>query len=149
MTARVFFDTNVLVYALDPTEPRKRDISSALILDGFSTQALILSVQTLAECYRVLAFKRRMIPPREALAFVSSFQTRCAAPYDFETLQLAHVIEGQTGYQWFDCVMLASAKQARAHVFLSEDLSHGRDVDGLRIVNPFRDPAVRNLNQLH
>jgi predicted nucleic acid-binding protein len=148
MTVRVFFDTNVLVYALDAGEPEKRELASALILEGFATQGLVLSVQTLAECYRVLAIKRRLVPRAEAAAFVSSFQTRCTAPYDLETLQLAQALESVTGFQWFDCVMLASAKQARAHFFLSEDMTDGRDVDGVRIVNPFR-AGIRTFDQLH
>ena len=148
MTVKVFFDTNILVYSLDSGDPEKRELASALILEGFATQALVLSTQTLAECYRVLAIKRQMVPKSEAAAFIASFQTRCTAPYDFETLQLAQAIEGATGFQWFDCVMLASAKQARAHFFLTEDMAHGRDIDGVRIVNPFR-AGIRTFEQLH
>jgi predicted nucleic acid-binding protein len=33
-----------------------------------------------------------------------------------------------------------SPEQARADILLTEDLQHGSELDGLRVVNPFRTP---------
>ena len=47
MTGRLFFDTNVLVYAVDPTEPVKRARSVVLIQEAFASRRLVISPQTL------------------------------------------------------------------------------------------------------
>jgi predicted nucleic acid-binding protein len=41
------------------------------------------------------------------------------------------------GFSFWDALILRSAKQAGCSVLLSEDLQQQREVDGVRIVNPF------------
>ena len=42
------------------------------------------------------------------------------------------------GFSLWDALILRMAKQSGCAVVFSEDLQHGRSVDGLQIVNPFR-----------
>ena len=39
---------------------------------------------------------------------------------------------------YWDAVVVAAARSLGCEVLLSEDLSHGRDYDGVRVVDPFR-----------
>jgi predicted nucleic acid-binding protein len=41
------------------------------------------------------------------------------------------------GFSFWDALIIRLAKQAGCSVLLSEDLQQQREVDGLRIVNPF------------
>lgn len=39
---------------------------------------------------------------------------------------------------WYDALIVAAAQQARCTVLYSEDLQHGAEYNGLRVVDPFR-----------
>jgi predicted nucleic acid-binding protein len=41
------------------------------------------------------------------------------------------------GFSFWDALVLRSAKQAGCRVVLSEDMQEMREIDGVRIVNPF------------
>jgi predicted nucleic acid-binding protein len=137
MTGRVFVDTNILIYALDPAEPMRRQVSADLLRQTIRQRTLTLSPQSLNECYRVLTRRRRLIPLDQARAYIRTLAPWAIAPLDAETMQRAFAIEDATGLGWWDCLMLASALAAACRLFVSEDLQDGRDVDGMRIANPF------------
>jgi predicted nucleic acid-binding protein len=138
-----FVDTNLLVYAVDPREPEKQRSASDLLRRIVRDHTLVLSPQSLNECYHVLAVRRRVATTDEVRRFVSFLNEFCTAPYDFETTRLAWVIGDRHGFGWWDCILLASASLARCEVFLSEDMQHEQAVEGLTILSPFKlDPRV-------
>ena len=55
--ARTFFDTSVLVYAHDASEPRKRDVARRLLLEHLGAGTFCTSVQVLAEYFSVVTTK--------------------------------------------------------------------------------------------
>jgi predicted nucleic acid-binding protein len=136
-----FADTNLIVYTVDPDEPEKRQYSKDLLNRIINRHTLVLSPQSLNECYRVVTEKRGLMPRNEAQLFVYALSEFCAAPYDFDVTQKAWQIQGQNGFGWWDCTLLASALIVRCDIFLSEDMQHERTVEGLTILNPFKlDP---------
>ena len=145
MTGRVFVDTNILITALDPADPWKRQVSADLLRQTIGNRTLTLSPQSLNEAYRVLSQRRRMMPAREARAYIATLAPWAIAPLDAATTQRAFEVEDETGYSWWDSLMLASALRAGCRLFVSEDLSHGHDVSGLRIASPFTDGFVAVL----
>ena len=46
-------------------------------------------------------------------------------------------IAGETGFSFYDCLIIAGALEAGCRTLYSEDLQSGRSLNGLRIVNPF------------
>ena len=54
---KAFFDTNVLVYAHDAGEPRKREVARGLILEHLGADTLCTSTQALAEYFSVVTRK--------------------------------------------------------------------------------------------
>ncbi len=42
-----------------------------------------------------------------------------------------------------DAAIIEAARELGCHMILSEDLNHGRDHDGVRVVNPFRKTRSR------
>jgi predicted nucleic acid-binding protein len=66
------------------------------------------------------------------------FLVWCTAALDVHTIRKAWLLEEATGYQWFDCLLLSSAINAGCGFFLSEDLQHGRLIDDLTVIDPFR-----------
>jgi predicted nucleic acid-binding protein len=137
MTARLFIDTNILIYALDPAEPRKRMIASALLRRTIASHTLALSPQNLNECYRVLIDRRRLVPKEAARAYLTHLMPWCIAPLDARTTAKAWDVQDEAGLAWWDALLVASALIAGCKLFLSEDLQDGRSVADMRIANPF------------
>jgi predicted nucleic acid-binding protein len=143
MTGRVFVDTNILIYALDPADPLKRRVSADLLRTTISSRSLTLSPQSLNETYRVLVQRRRLMPVDAARSYIRTLAPWAIAPLDAKTAERAFAVEDETGYGWWDCLMLASALQADCRLFVSEDLQDGREVAGMRIASPFAAEFAR------
>ena len=136
-----FVDTNLLIYSIDPRETERRHVAAALLNNLVDTGRLVLSPQSLNECYRALTERRDLLPRYAAQAYVISLLQFCTAPYDFDVTRRAWQIQERHRFGWWDTMLLASASIAQCDFFFSEDMQHERAVDGLTILNPFRlDP---------
>jgi predicted nucleic acid-binding protein len=114
-----------------------------LLKNLVDTNTLVLSPQSLNECYRALTERLDLLPRDAARAYVVSLLRFCTAPYDFEVTQRAWQIQERHRFGWWDTMLLASASIAQCGYFFSEDMQHERAVDGLTLLNPFRlDPNV-------
>jgi predicted nucleic acid-binding protein len=47
-------------------------------------------------------------------------------------------IKAAHGFSYWDSAILAAARALGCGTLYSEDLSHGREVEGITIINPFR-----------
>lgn len=134
MSARVFFDTNVLLYAMAQDDPRTQEAEQLL------TQGGVVSVQVLNEFARV-AFGKMKMPwadVRDALKIIQIF---CPGPLPMTlvTHQDALTIAERYGYGIFDALIAASALEASCAILYSEDMRDGQVIDGrMRIRNPFK-----------
>lgn len=143
-TTSCFVDTNLLIYSLDPKEDERRRVAGDLLKNLADTETLVLSPQSLNECYRALTERRDLLPRNDARAYVVCLLRFCTAPYDFDVTQRAWQIQDRHGFGWWDSMLVASASIAQCDVFFSEYMQHERTVDGLTILNPFRlDPKLQ------
>ncbi len=133
-----FADTNLLVYVIDPAEPQKcrqvRDFLEGII----KRHTLVLSPQSLAECYRVVTEKQKLMARVDAQRFIWAWRPYCTAPYNPEVMQGAWQIQDRFGLSWWDSMLLASASFARCDLFLSEDMQHEMKIGDLTILSPFK-----------
>ena len=148
MTGRVFVDTNILIYALDPADPGKRQVSADLLKTTIASRSLTLSPQSLNETYRVLVQRRRLMPVNAARTYIRTLAPWTIAPLDAKTTERAFAVEDETGYSWWDCLMLAAALQADCRMFVSEDLQGGGEVAGMRIANPFAEGFAKVVREM-
>lgn len=132
-----FVDTNLLIYAVDPSEPDKRRGAADLLRRTTRSRTLVLSPQSLNEFYRVATDRRSMMTRDEARQFVAALTPFCTAPSGHEVTHRAWGIQDACGFAWWDCLLVGSASLAGCRFFLSEDLQHGRQLDALTILNPF------------
>lgn len=128
---RLAFDTNILIYAYLADQAKQR--RAADLIEGGG----IISVQALNEfssvARRKLAFSWSDV--RDASAdFTSMLDVK---PLTLASHDAAIMIGEATGYTIYDCLMLAVASEAGATAFISEDLQHGRRIEGMEIQNPF------------
>jgi predicted nucleic acid-binding protein len=140
-----FVDTNVLVYMVDPEEPEKRALAADLVEHMMASRALILSPQSLNECYRIVTDRRRILSRKDARRFIGALSSFCVAPPGYDVARQAWRIQDATNFVWWDCMLLSSALLAGAEYFLSEDLQHERQLEGMTILNPFRLDPLHQL----
>ncbi len=140
-----FVDTSVIVYSVEPKEAKKHLIATSLLKRMVSSRTLVLSPQSLNEIYRVVTDKRVLLPSVEARNLVADLSPFCTAPLDYLTLQQAWLIQDETNYNIWDCLLLASASLAGCEYFFSEDLQHERQILNLRILNPFALETIDHL----
>jgi predicted nucleic acid-binding protein len=135
-----FVDTNVLLYSADPDAGARHEKAIAL-LDGLrESGSLVVSVQVLNEFYSVAT--RSMKPPAlshaeacrivHLIAGVATVVTLTAS-LTFRALDALPVY----GFSFWDAMIWAAAREGGATTLYSEDFQHGREVEGVRFVNPF------------
>lgn len=138
MSARHFLDTNILLYSIsrDPAETEKRDRAIALLDrdDG------ALSVQVLQEFYvQATRATRPDRLPHEIAAGLIATWTRFAVQETTLALVIrALAITAEHEFSYWDSAIIAAAGALGCRELYSEDLSHGREVEGILILNPFR-----------
>ncbi|HEY7334542.1 MAG TPA: PIN domain-containing protein [Bryobacteraceae bacterium] len=129
---RIFFDTNMLIYAYSEAGPRTK-IAEALLARGG-----VVGVQVLNEFVSVA---RRKLGMRweTILEVLRSIRVLCPspAPVTFETHEKALQIARRYGYRIYDAVVIASALEASCNTLYTEDLHDGQVIEGLTIRNPF------------
>ncbi len=138
MTDKVFVDTNILVYSRDAAFPEKRRICRELLIDLWKNRTGRLSVQVCSEYF--VTVTRKLKPGLDEPTAWDDIETYSAwnpEPLEYKTLQKAH--EAQVRYQlsWWDSLIIASAFFTECGTIVSEDLNHGQEYFGIRVVNPF------------
>ncbi|HEY1260404.1 MAG TPA: PIN domain-containing protein [Stellaceae bacterium] len=133
-----FLDTNILLYSIsrDPAEARKCDRSQQLLEDEDGA----LSVQVFQEFYVQATRATRPNPLPHAIA-VGLIETWTRFKVQENTLALltaAFEIRKAHGFSFWDSAIIAAARALGCRRLYTEDMSHGREVDGVTIIDPFR-----------
>ena len=136
MSDRSFFDTNILVYADDDDSPTKQQVARDLWRKHRRAGTGVVSLQVLQE-YFVTATRKLKFDSRKARRKVEIL-----SEFDVATPQVADIIAAIDlhqlhGFSFWDALILRSAQQAGCSVLLSEDFQDGREIDGVRVLNPF------------
>lgn len=139
MTAPVFVDTNILVYAHDLAGGRKSEIAGNLLRQLWDDERGALSLQVLNEYFVNVT---RKIPKPLSLAEARNHVRRYAVwiRNDSTLSTSLRAIDLMDAYKlsFWDGMVIAAAEEAGATEIITEDLNHGQVIAGARIVNPFR-----------
>lgn len=133
-----FFDTPVLVYAVDAADPVRKEIALDRFARAVREDSVLLSTQVLHEFYSITT--RKLKPPlsaREAgsqVAHLCSFDVvGASADSVLGALELAQ----KHRLQWWDALILEAALRGNASVLVSQDAQHGQRFGKLLVENPF------------
>ena len=138
MTAPIFVDTNVLVYARDAREPAKQARAAGWLEQLWREQLGRTSMQVLSEYYVTLT--RKLDPnvaPAEAWDDVSAFLTWRPQPIDESVMRRGQEIEQRHSLNWWDSLVIAAAELQGCALLLSEDLRDGGVYGGVTVRSPF------------
>jgi predicted nucleic acid-binding protein len=139
MSGRFFLDTNIFVYAFDAAAPAKARKAARLVRDAVDTGKGIVSYQVVQEFFNVAL--RRFAQPMgvaEAEQYLITVFRPLLAIHSSPALYVEALrIAGKHRLAWYDSIIVASALEGQCDMLYSEDFQHGREINGLRIENPF------------
>ena len=143
MTGKVFFDTNVLVYAFDSADPRKQTIARNLIRNYGSSGNLYLSTQVLQEFYVVTTrVKRQLLTKELASEVVSDLAEYPVVTLDSQLIKQAMQRHQGKAFSFWDSLVVEAALSSGCSTLYSEDMQDGLMINNvLTISNPFEKAA--------
>ena len=133
---RTFFDTNILVYAEDASDPVKQQKAIALYEEHRRKGTGVVSLQVLQE-YFVNVTRKMKLDPQIARRKIELLSALDVAEPGLADILAAIDLHRLHGLSFWDALVVHMAKRAGCRVVLSEDLNHGQMIAGVRIVNPF------------
>jgi len=120
----------------DPAEAGKRERAIALIDrdDG------ALSAQVLQEFYveATRATRSDRIPHETAMGLLVAWSRFRVQAATLQIVVAALEIHKAHGFSYWDSAIVAAARALDCETLYTEDLTHGRQIDRVMIVNPFR-----------
>lgn len=137
MSVRSFFDTNVFVYADDDAEPVKQRRAIELYEQHRHDRTGVVSTQVLQEYFATVTRKlgKDAGEARNKLQLIAQFDVGVPDVADiFAAIDLhrLHTIS------FWDALIIRVAQQTGCRVLYSEDLQNKREIEGLKVVNPFQ-----------
>ena len=133
---RVFFDTNVVVYAYDEDAPRKRDVARMMMKDSLVAQTGVVSGQVLGETYVTLT-KKLNIPVEDAREEIQRLSGFHVVEISSSIVLRAIEIQETCQLSYWDSLIIAAAEFASCDTVWSEDLNDGQCYGSVTVRNPF------------
>ena len=138
--AKVFFDTNILVYTVDKKDVAKHEESRRLVKRISSDHLPVISTQVLQEFYSAITSKLR-VDPIVAKNVLHNYRNIEIVSADLGLIEQAVDISVLFQLSLWDSLILAAAEQANCSLILTEDLQDGQKIRGMKVVNPFLNPG--------
>jgi predicted nucleic acid-binding protein len=140
----VSLDTNILIYSIDLDSGGRHDTALALFQRLTPTNC-VLSLQALCEFFSAVT-RKRLMPVDDALAQMNDWQ-QLFPVVSARAATLGRATAGLKRYQlsFWDAMLWATVREAGVATLLSEDFQHGQDLEGVRIIDPFK---LRNLDEV-
>jgi predicted nucleic acid-binding protein len=133
---RFTLDTNILVYSVDGEAGRRHGLA-AEIIEAAARCDCWITLQAVSEFYAVVSRKRLIPRPRAAMlanSWLDLFPTAVASE-DTVRIAIDSATAGQISY--WDALLIATAAAAGCTAVVTEDLTDGGIVNGVRVVHPF------------
>ena len=139
-----FFDSNVLVYAVDPADSRKRKIAIDMMTHSLEiNHEGAISTQVMSEFVNVVL--KKGIAHLDTLdKWISLFYPLLETEVTMDIVRNAVEIKKEYGIQFYDAQIIATAEKLGCTEIVTEDLNDGQLYHGMVAVNPFkRSPAIK------
>jgi predicted nucleic acid-binding protein len=137
MSAKIFIDTNILIYSIDKHSKLKQQKARQAIEPILKDGRAIISTQVIEEAY-VVAVKKLRIPPLDAKRWTKLLSRFPVFQISYQTVMEAIDCSILEQLSFWDSLLIASAEEAGCAEIYTEDLSHGQVIRGVRVVNVLR-----------
>jgi predicted nucleic acid-binding protein len=137
MSAPDFLDSNILVYAYDASDVKKRSIAQNLVERAVAGEA-VASPQVLGEFAATLLHKiSPAARPEVVTAILDALGPIKLVSPDADLVRRAVQAHGAYGVHFYDGMIVAAAERAGCARIWSEDLNPGQEYFGITVTNPF------------
>jgi predicted nucleic acid-binding protein len=138
MTAKVFVDTNVLVYCRDVSEPDKQALALKWMAELWERRSGCLGFQVLQEFYVTVTAKLDPgLSPELARLNVRHLLAWKPIAVDARLMEEAWRLQDRFRLPWWDALIVAAAQLSDCRYLLSEDFQEGMEMGDLKVINPF------------
>ena len=137
MTGTCFVDTNVFLYAHDQAVPEKATRARLWTDELWRKDAGRVSFQVLHEFYTNVV-KKQSVQAEMARRYCRSLLEWHPLVPNGELLESAWRIGDRFGFNFWDSMIVAAAQRAECKYLLTEDLQDGQELEGVRVISPFR-----------
>ena len=134
-----FYDTNILIYAYDLNEPRKRKLCKQIVKDVFSGKEVgVVSGQILVELYNALT-RKLAVSADSARKIVESFilsENWLKVNYNENTIRAA--IRSSLAFKspFLDTLIAETMKEHALNTIITENEKDFIRMPGMKVVNP-------------
>jgi predicted nucleic acid-binding protein len=138
---RITLDTNILVYAMDRQSDERHGLAHRLVARAPFVDCW-LTLQSISEFYAVVS-RKRMVSVSEAAAQANDWLTMFPTVGVSASAIRAALTTASAGIvSYWDALLVATAAEAGCTTILTEDLSDGTTLYGVRILNPFAGTSL-------
>jgi predicted nucleic acid-binding protein len=137
---RSLTDTNIVIYAYDPTDLHKHQVAGNLLTRLSDAGLLVFSAQVFNEFCSVMMRPNRpsRLLPDQALEVIRGLAaTGDVVPVTSTMTLKALEAMSQYGLSFWDALIWAAARENGVSIIYSEDYQHGREIEAVRFINPF------------
>jgi predicted nucleic acid-binding protein len=131
-----FVDTNIFIYAHDPSAGLKQEKAAQLIARLFETGHGAISTQVLSEFYSI-ATKKLAMDSQVAEDIVSDLHAWTLHRPTHADVMAAIGLQRRYAISWWDALIVNSAVSLACEVLWSEDLSRGQKYGSVTVRSPF------------
>ena len=132
---KVFIDTNILVYAVDNCNLKKRNKARDILKETVKSNSFVISTQVLQEFY-VIGTTKLKIDPILAKNILHTFENIEIVSIDIFLIKEAIDTSVLNKISFWDALIIVSAENAKCEKIYTEDLNHGQIIRGVKIENP-------------
>ncbi len=133
--SKTFVDTNILVYAADMNDSKKRKISRNALRSLGKDSSGVISTQVLQEFYVVLT-RKLGVEPLVAKGMLHSYENLEVVLIDPPLIKEAIDCSVLNKISFWDALIVVSAESANCQRIWTEDLSSGQTINGIYLENP-------------
>jgi predicted nucleic acid-binding protein len=138
MFEKVFFDTNILVQALDRADVKKQKKARLLLREAGESNCGVLSTQVLQEFY-VVTTKKFGLEPLAVKEIIRHFQNLETVIITPQLIAEAIDCSVLNRISFWDSLIVVAAESTRCGTIWSEDLNSGQTIRGVQVINPFKE----------
>ncbi len=147
LSAYSLVDTNVLVYAIDPSDGFKHELANELLESLISEEGkLAVSTQVLSETFNVFTQAKMAesdFSIEDVHLIISDIVSLSGVPklvVNPQTVLDAAKLHIEKGLEFYDALILATMKENGITTIYTEDKGFEK-IEGITVINPFTHPT--------
>lgn len=144
--AKIFLDTNILVYTVDIHDPVRSQQARTLLKQVHDSGQGVISTQVLQEFY-VAVTRKLLVDPLVAKQLIDSFPPMEIVPVDVTMVREAIDASILNRISFWDALIVVAAHKAKCSELWTEDLNPGQSILSVTVRNPMATRSAQTVKE--